>query len=385
MAEAVLSGDSRRYRAIMLATAGILLLVFAIGAGLQAALLELVGEQIGAEFIAGVPVRVLANLSAAGVTLALLAVAPIVDRPPPVKVGWVVLAGSAGMLVRAAVQLLFGVHLMARVDLVLADMPAAAVSGIIAVAVGVGAADLDRRRILDDRRGSRRAATAAHALGRLRTSQFMGLARAADQAHDTLGEHLDRVTAEIRSIRDDAVDDAGVRSRLDDVLEELRVIRVRDLAAYRRMLEPDGVEVGLAPALRIMIGRIPAEIAVESDLQGSLVDADDPAIAPVPIPVRSLAVRALAVVVTTALERYRVDAFRISARVEHLRTLRIVVEDDGDRRGPIETIEEFAEFRSRLRAAGGDFVLATEPGALGGARIELTLDLDAPVPEPVWS
>lgn len=383
MAERISRADARRYRLMLTVTSGTLIVTFAVGSGLQASLLQLAGDAVDTTAIGIVPARILANLIAAGTSLTVLAFTPIIDRSALVKLSWVLLAGAVGLLVRAAALIGLGVHSIDRIDQLLIDMPAAAIAGIIGVGIGMAAADADRRRILDERRGSRRAATAAHALGQLRTSQLKGLAREAQRAHTTLSEHLDRIEGMVLDSRSDV--DGRARLHLDAIAAELSALQVRDLAAYRRMLDPDGVDVGLAPALRIMIGRIPSEIAVEADLRRSLVDADDPAISPVPMTVRSLAVRVLAMAITTALERYRVTAFKISARVERLEILRMVIEDDGDRRWPLESVPEYAAFRDQLAAVGGELELANERSSLGGARLDVRIDLTAAVPEGDWS
>ena len=81
-----------------------------------------------------------------------------------------------------------------------------------------------------------------------------------------LGEVLDRAD---RLDAADAESLAWVRAELD----EAREIDVREMS---RLLYPDRLELGLVPALRALLGRLPASIATRLTVSDAVRAVDDP-------------------------------------------------------------------------------------------------------------
>ena len=82
-------------------------------------------------------------------------------------------------------------------------------------------------------------------------------------------------------------------------LDEAREIDVRQMS---RLLYPDRLELGLVPALRALLGRLPASIATRLTVSDAVRSFDDPTGSRLTVSERLLAVRVVEEAVSNALK-----------------------------------------------------------------------------------
>lgn len=375
------AADLLRYRRVQTVATAIPLLAFAIGSAAQANLLQLGGEPLPAEAVAGVTERLVANLMACGVLLGGIVLLPGRRLAWPAKLGVLLAIGLAGALTRSGIQLLVGVHELSHLDRLLLDLPAAAVTTAISLGVGLAAAELDARVLAQERHAATQALRATTALQQLQAEELRVRRVVAEGLHGTVQQRLVLVETHLRTLRD-TLSTTGPATpeqlaRLDGLLEEVTSLREQDVRGYSQMLYPSGVDMGLAQAIRILFRRLASTIAVTVRIDDSVVRADDPATAPLSAAQRILAIRVLEEGVTNALRHGHAGTLDVAVSVDDDGVLLIVLDDDGSGTdGDRSTWSGLAALHERLAAAGGDLALA--PSTLGGSRLTARLPLGAP-------
>ena len=385
MTDAARAGaDLLRYRRVQTVATLIPLLAFAIGSAVQANLLSLGGEQLPAEAVVRVSERLVSNLLACGVVIAGIILFPARARPWPVKIALLLGIGLAGGLTRAALQLVTGVHELGRLDQLLLDLPAAAVTTALSLGIGLAAAEADGRLLAQERHGAAQAIRATTALQQLQAEELRVRRVVAEGLHGTVQQRLVLVETQLRKLRDTLSGShpatAEDLTRLDALLEEVTSLREQDVRGYSQLLYPSGVDMGLAPAIRILFRRLASAIAVTVRIDESVVRADDPGTAPLSVDQRILAIRVLEEGVTNALRHGHAGTLDVSVAVDEAGVLTMVLDDDGaGSDGDPSSWSGLAALNERLTALGGDLTLG--PGGLGGSRLTARLPLD-PAPTP---
>lgn len=231
---------------------------------------------------------------------------------------------------------------------------------------------------------------------RVRRSIAEGLHGSLQQRLVIQAVRIDLMIAEARKRGHD--DDAvGPLVALRDDIEEIREHDVREMS---RMLYPEGLELGVVPALRSLLRRLPPGIGTALEVSDAARVVDDPVSSVITSPDRLLAVRVVEEAITNALRHGR--ATRVVVRVDHDgEALTLTVANNGrplpadaaERRSGTQRIDE------RLALVGGsielvsppplsadgadDFVPTPETSVELRARIPLTVARDADADELV--
>jgi len=160
------------------------------------------------------------------------------------------------------------------------------------------------------------------------------------------------------------------------VRAELASAREIDVREMSRILYPDRLELGLVPALRALLGRIPASIATRLTVSDAVRSVDDPSGCTLTVSERLLAVRVVEEALTNALKHGPASSLGVSLDVAD-RVLHVAVDNDGQLYDPAAAgiASGTARLATRLSLAGGR--LALSPGREKGARLEAWLPLGA--------
>jgi two-component system sensor histidine kinase UhpB len=381
--------DRRRYRLIQGFATAVPLMVFAIGSAAQANLLQLSGEPVPADAVIGVVERLVSNLTACAVVIAGILLFPGIGRSWPVKVALLAGIGLGGALTRTALQLALGVHELSAPGPILLDLPGAGVTTAISLGIGLAAAELDVRLLLQERHGALQAIRAATALQQLQAEELRVRRVVAEGLHGTVQQRLVIIAAHARALQNTLATGAPVTAedlaRLEALHADVESLREQDVRGYSQLLYPSGVDMGLAQAVRILLRRLASTIAVTVRIDDSVVRADDPGTAPLPTELRILAIRVLEEGVSNALRHGHAGTLNVSVSVDADGVLDIVLDDDGSGAGDTDPARGsgLATLSARLADAGGSLALAAGP--LGGARLTARLPLGSTFPAPASS
>lgn len=282
-----------------------------------------------------------------------------------------VVAASA----RVVAQVFLGVYQVASP----ATLPAEFVGGL-AVAVATNLMGLRLLSALQRVRHQTRAAADSRmrtqlALNALQHEEIRVRREVAEGLHGSLQQRLVLLTARIDVLADllttgpaTPADVAGLRE-IGSALDRVRENDVREMS---RMLYPDGLDVGMIPAVRSLLGRLPLAIGTRLVVSDAVRRLDDPALPLLSQGERLLAVRVVEEAVTNALRHGA--ALNIEVRVsEEKGALRIGVSDNGrgfdvDDGGARSGTARLAD---RLGLAGGWLEIRSALGA--GAVLEASL------------
>ncbi len=149
---------------------------------------------------------------------------------------------------------------------------------------------------------------------------------------------------------------------LRDVREQIETVREADVRTTSRMLYPEQLEVGMVPAIRALLGRIPRTVNTRLGVSDEVRAVDDPADPRLTRSERLLAVRVVEEAISNALRHGRAEV--VDVRVSLVGdALEVRVSDDGsgfgdDAGAPSGT----ARLADRLRLAGGDLRVTSVPG-----------------------
>lgn len=355
----------RADRRTLLLAAGTLMTVFAVGAAAQTAWVY--GNQGGA-----VPVgtRILANLTAVASMLLILAVTGV-SLPQrgtlPLVVG-VLSAGITASGVRFAFQLLLDVYVDPSRQVISTELASGAVVAWIAASMGL-AAMLSQRRLraeIAERAEARlqielALAALQHEEVRVRREVAEGLHGSMQQRLVLVVARLDRLIGELGTAPARALTPEDV-ALLREVREQIETVREADVRTTSRMLYPEQLEVGMVPAIRALLGRIPRTVNTRLGVSDEVRVVDDPADPRLTRSERLLAVRVVEEAISNALRHGQAQV--VDVRVSLVGgALEVRVSDDGDGFGedagrPSGT----ARLADRLRLVGGDLRVTSVPG-----------------------
>lgn len=351
-------------RALLLA-AGTVMTAFAVGAAVQTAWVY--GNQGGE-----VPVlaRILANLTAVASMLLILAATGVSlpQRGPLALVVGVLSAGVTASGVRFASQLLLDVYVDPARSTIVAELSSGAVVAWVAAGMGL-AAMLSQRRLRNE------VAEAAQgrlqielALAALQHEEVRVRREVAEGLHGSMQQRLVLVVARLDSLLDGIggpdrppVTDAHV-ALLREMREEIETVREADVRATSRMLYPEQLEVGMVPAIRALLGRIPSTVNTRLGVTDEVRLLDDPAASRLSRSERLLAVRVVEEAISNALRHGRAQVVDVRVSVDE-DAVEVRVSDDGSGFGAdAGTPSGTARLADRLRLVGGDFRVTSVPG-----------------------
>jgi signal transduction histidine kinase len=358
-------------------TTGAVASMFALGAVAQS-------TYIFAAFVPGwqyvsVVSRVIVNALSVLVLIAVLALWRQQHRITRLgKLLGAVLAGLIAALARVVLQVLLGVYPAFGPKTVVAE----AVTG---AAIGVGSAVLgtwvmmSRRRLRAEVRERVRTAHAVEtAVQALEDEEIRVRREVADGLHSSMQQRLVLVTARLDGALA-RLAAAGTPARdlatLREVRTEIENVREQDVRQMSRLLYPDQLEIGMVPAVRALLRRVPPAIATHLEVDEELRALDDPAAPELSQAERLLAVRVVEEAVSNALRHG--TPTEVDVRLGVNRTgIALRVRDDGGGFDPAAVTRSGTKrLAERLSIVGGRLDVK---GVLGvGTEVVATLPVDA--------
>lgn len=372
-APAVLARDAAGDRLTLLRGTGIVALGFGVGSSLQSAWIyaQLVPDWAYVDLWR----RLAANGAAVVVLLLALGLLRVHRaRGGPVIFLRLLLAALLMSVLRTVVQIGLGVHPADDRDVVLAEVLTGLFVGVVAAGTGAWGMVARRRARAMIRRAEREAVSIEIAVQALEDEEVRIRRRLAEGLHGTLQQRLVLVERRLEAVAA-AADRPELAADVAWVREQIAEAREIDVRQMSRLLYPELVEVGLVPAVRALLGRLPRTIATRLTVGDELRRLDDPAGEGLATSDRLLAVRVVEEAVTNALKHG--PPARVEVRLDVAEgALVIVVTNDGEpyvapaARDPRSGT---ARLEQRLRVAGG--TLRVERGPRTGARVEAVLPL----------
>lgn len=373
--------DRRDDRRVMLFTAGAVLSTFAIGSTLQTVFLfrpeRLAPLQLVLE-APMLPTRLATNLGAVAAVLLICGLIRLNERGALARAGWIVATALAVALARHAVQLLLGIYAHWQTDISLVEIGSVAGVIVLAIALALGQVRARVQLRTHERASAEQRLRASAALAELAAEEVRVRREVAEGLHGTLQGRLvmsqTRLDSAIRRLRE-SDDTAMALDQLATVSAELETIRERDVREFSQLVYPVGVDIGLSHAVRMLVRRIPAEIAVTAEISpdaDAAVQGDDPdAVAR-----RIALVRAAEEGITNALRHGAATQVRIQGRLAEsagAELVRVTVDDDGVGLPQSTRWNGLARTAERLGLHDGSVRLHSSE--LGGACLEVALPM----------
>lgn len=372
--------DAREDRFALLAGTGLIMTVLTVlTSGITTYVYaKLLGPGVGPSF----GHRMGANAIAVAAFLVALAALRLerVHRWWPLVPG-ILTAATVAALGRTLGQAVFGVTTAQTAEQVTSDF--LVVIAIASVAGGVGATYMWSRRLL--RAQLRRAVDGRLqvqlALRELQREEVRVRREVAEGLHGSLQQRLVLIVARLDRILEHV--DTGATTPADalalrEIRDAIEAVREGDVRETSRLLYPDGLEIGLVPALRSMMGRLPATIGTQLRVSDAVRALDDPAAPQLTEPEKLLAVRVVEEGVTNALRHGGAAMLTVDVELDG-RDLLIQVTDDGSGFDPEATPRSgTARLADRLRLMGGTVELRSAPGQ--GTTVESRIPLEAARP-----
>lgn len=372
--EVVRPGDDAQNRRLLLRLTGIVALGYGLGASMQAAYVY--SRYVPDWAQVSVWSRIAANVAAVVVLLVVLASLRVYRWPTaPQLFAGAVVASTIAAVCRVFVQLALGVYDEPDGLTIEAEFSAGLIIAGISSGIGMWGL-LSRRRVRAElRRAEREAVEVEHVLEALEAEEVRVRREVAEGLHGTLqgklvvvNAHLVEVIDRIRA-RGDHPDEVA---SLEWVRRELDVVRELDVRQMSRLLYPERLELGVVPAVRALVGRLPMTIATKIVVAPPVREIDDPERGSLTTAQRLLAVRVVEEGVTNALKFG--PASRIVVELDVVDGALVVsVENDGQPLDPSHADPDggTARLASRLHLVGGTVTLA--PLRPRGARLEARL------------
>ena len=170
---------------------------------------------------------------------------------------------------------------------------------------------------------------------------------------------------------------AGDADLLDEVCATLDEVREQDVRGMSRLLYPDQLEVGLVPAVRALLRRVPSSVATRLDVDPAVRDLDDPVTPALAPTERLLAVRVVEEGIGNALRHGNPSSLTITLGLEGGQ-LAIGVDDDGGGVPPNASRSGTTRLAERLAVVGGTLELVGLDGA--GTRLTGRVPVAGAVP-----
>jgi signal transduction histidine kinase len=357
-------------------TAGVAL-GYGIGAALQATYVYSI--YVTSWTVAPVWSRIGANVVAVAVLVGTLALVQAYRaRTFAWMAGAVVLAALVAASARFGTQVLLGIYAEPSGAVRDAELFSGFLMGTISGLIGMWAM-VSRRAMRNRIQGSTRDAVHVEVAVKALEQEEIRVRRAvAEGLHGTLQSKLVLVDARLASLLarqgDDALDDES-RSMVEWIRTELDEARETDVREMSRLLYPERLELGLVPALRALLGRIPASIATQLVVSDAVRALDDPAVGSLTVSERLLVVRVVEEGISNSLKHGPAASVRVVLDVND-GVLHVGIENDGELFDPASAgaASGTARLNTRLSLVGGRLEL--KPGTGKGARLDAWLPLE---------
>jgi len=367
-------GGVREDRRVLLITGGMAAGAFAMGAAVQAAYIY--SALVPGWSAVDAWSRILVNaLTVVALVLALWVWGQHRRTAPRDLVGGVIFSAFAAAAIRVVAQVPLGIyHGFARTTTT-AELTSGFAAGLVSSVFATWAM-LSRRRVRAQAEANQRLAIErALAISALEEEEVRVRRDVAEGLHASVQQRLVLVvaqTAEVcRRLRSGIAgpSDAAV---LDEVCASLDQVREQDVRGMSRLLYPDQLEVGMVPAVRALLRRVPSSVATRLDVDPEVRALDDPVTPMLTATERLLAVRVVEEGIGNALRHGHPSSLAITLGLEG-RRLVVRVDDDGSGLQPDAVRSGTHRLGERLAAVGGTLELTGGPG--GGARLTGRLPL----------
>lgn len=220
-----------------------------------------------------------------------------------------------------------------------------------------------------ERNEARLAADAAYqrelALRTLETEEVRVRRSIAEGLHGSLQQRLVIATVQV----DMFITEARRRDRSEEDIaplvalrNELEDIRENDVRATSRMLYPEGIEIGVVPAVRMLLRRLPTGIATRLRVGDRLRKLDDPGNSGIRPADRLLVVRIVEEAVTNGLRHGHATSFDVSIDLEDETTIVVDVANNGAAVDMQRATHGSGtrRLRDRVELAGGTLVVGSD-------------------------
>ena len=276
--------------------------------------------------------RVLANLLAVAAFLVTLALWRQHRRSDPsdLAIG-VVLAALAAAVLRTVIQVPLGVYRNYGATTSVAELTSGFCVGVVSASFATWAM-LSRRRVrVQAQAAEQLAVERALALRALEDEEIRVRRDVAEGLHASVQQRLVVVvaqTAEVaRRLRAGTADSSDARL-LEEVCAGRDEVREQDVRGMSRLLYPDQLEVGLVPAVRALVRRVPSSVATQLDVDPVVRDMDDPVSPTLAATERLLAARVVEEGIGNALRHGHPTSLTVTLRLDG-GVLAVAVDDDG--------------------------------------------------------
>ena len=381
------SPDQHRDRAddlrILLITAGALLVSFSIGATVQTVFVYRPERIPFPEMVAQTPLlgaRLFANLATVAFVLLVTRVVRLTERRPVAVLSIVMAVAVGSALARHGVQLVTGIYSHPSLKVTLAET--LSVTGVVILSLALGLVHVRTRTRLreHERASAEQRLRASTALAELAAEEVRVRREVAEGLHGTLQGRLVMAQARTAAIlqrgRREGWGSSGLHE-LERLRADIETMRESDVRELSQLIYPVGVDISLAHAVRVLVRRVPADIAVDADVhiaaEDALDDRGDGAVG-----YRIALVRAIEEGITNALKHGAATAVHIHVWFEagHPAS-RIIATIDDDGVGPPAEPRwsGLARMADRVSAQAG--VIELLPSPLGGARLRVELPSSA--------
>jgi len=364
--------DRRSDRRVMLVASGTLLGLFAIGVAVQAVFAFNLGAEASSPnggMLIEVGVRTAINVAAALAVLLGAMLLKLNELTRAAKILWSLVIAGIVAISRFAVQVLIGLYEDPTWGVMLTEVGSVLLAILVSLALGLSQSSAHARVRAQERVITLHAVRAAEALEALAREELRVRRAVAEDLHGTVQNRLLLVETRIGEIvgaREHAGDLSDVE-QLELVRQELRLIREHDVREMSHLLYPLGVDVGAAHAIRLLLQRVPASIAISISVDDDFASRDH-----LDIGQRVLLVRAAEEAITNALKHG--NAGRLSVRLARPNSseVEVTVTDNGRGFDPgTARWSGLARLADQVRTAGGN--LRVEPLAAGGTSFAVTL------------
>lgn len=370
---AVRRRDDVADRQVLLRSTGLIALGYGIGASVQSAWIysQLVPEWAQVELWR----RLAANGAAVAALVVALGVLHVHRSRGAAVVLRLVMAALLMALLRVGVQVLLGVHAADDLRTVVAECVTGLFVGVIAGGIGLWGMTSRRRARASTRAAEREAVSVELAVRALEDEEVRVRRTVAEGLHGTLQQRLVLVEGRLEAVAEGVADLPGVAADVAWAREQLAVARDVDVRRMSRLLYPERVEMGLVPAVRALLIRMPTTIATVLDVGDALRELDDPAQLGLTTGERLLAVRVVEEAVTNALKHGPPTRIEVGIDVVD-GALVVVVTNDGEPYVPPAEPDPqsgTARLEQRLRLVGGTLRVAR--GERAGTVVEAVVPL----------
>lgn len=282
----------------------------------------------------------------------------------------VFLAGAVAGVVRVLAQLALGAYAYFEPEVSFIELASGSLIGLVAAGAGTWAMLSHRGRRRQTRAAQQLAVQRALAVAALEYEEVRVRRDVADGLHASLQQRLVMIIAKVGEaagrVRAGSAtpEDAGT---LDDVRQSLDRIREDDVRGLSRLLYPEHLEVGMIPAVRTLLRRVPSSVATRLELDPAVRAADDPENPTLTSTERLLGTRVVEEGIGNALRHGHPTRLVVSLAMDGT-VLTVSVEDDGG--GFDESAASpngLARLAQRLAIVGGE--LRVVGHAAGGARL----------------